>query len=71
MSMPTIHEAVELVPELYDALRERDSMANLVCETLAKGHRPHEAMKKWKLAMAKIKSCMAKAIELKAEAKKD
>ena len=66
MTVPTIHEAVELVPELYDALRERDSMANFVCENLNRGHRPHEAMKKWKAAMAKVKSCMEKAMELKA-----
>ena len=64
MSIPTIHEMVELVPELYEALRERDSMANLVCETIAKGMRHHSAMSKWRSAMRNVKACVAKAIEL-------
>ena len=65
MKMPTVQEMVELVPELYDTMRERDSLANHVCEILKNGRaRPGPILDKWKSRTARIKVLVARAIEL-------
>ena len=62
--MKTLQEAVEAVPELYDALRRRDSLANHVCELLRDGKRWQDRHRAWKACNAEIKGLFARAQEL-------
>ena len=62
--VPTIQEMIELVPELYDVLRERDSLANHVCEVLSRNGQVREILHKWQGRQKRIKVLVARAIEL-------
>ena len=48
MKIPSLQEAVDVNPALYDAMRARDSAANYVCELMARGMRTKEAFGKWR-----------------------
>ena len=61
--MKTLQEMVEAVPELYDALRERDSLANHVCEVLGRGGQVRELLHKYQGRCRRIKVLVARAIE--------
>lgn len=63
--IPTLQEMVDLVPELYDTMRERDSLANHVCEVLSRGGQARELLHKWNGRSKRIKVLVARAIEMK------
>lgn len=60
---PNLAEMVERVPELYEALRDRDSAANHVCEILSRNGQPREALHRWIKAGKRVKALVARAIE--------
>ena len=60
--MISLAEMVERVPALYDAMRERDSKANLVCEMLATNRQCRQALEEWKRAKKKEKYLVNKAM---------
>ena len=61
--MLTLQEMCDREPSLYDALRERDSLANHVCELVARGAQYREVHAKWVRQQKRIKSLVAKALE--------
>ena len=61
--MLSLAEMVERVPALYDAMRERDSKANLVCEMLATNRQCRQALEEWKRAKKKEKYLVNKAMK--------
>ena len=65
MTPLTLAEAVEKVPALYDALRDRDSHANHVCELLARNAECRTELAKWKSLTKKVKSLYGQAMEMK------
>jgi hypothetical protein len=65
--MPTLQEMVDLVPELYETLRERDSLANHVCEVLSRNGQVREILHKWQGRSKRIKVLVGRALELHAE----
>ena len=65
--MPTLQEMVDRVPELYETLRERDSLANHVCEVLSRNGQVREILHKWQGRQKRIKTLVARAIEMGAE----
>jgi hypothetical protein len=64
MRVLTVNDAVEANPALYEAMRERDSCANRVCELMAKGANYRAAHAKWKQAAHSVKVEYAKACGL-------
>jgi hypothetical protein len=52
--LPSLHEMVTLNPVLYDALRERDSAANHVCELLVRNGQVREALHVYKKAVRHV-----------------
>lgn len=62
--MKTLSEMVEAVPELYDALRERDSLANYVCEILSRNGQVREVLHKWNSKQKRIKTLVERAINM-------
>lgn len=65
--MPTLQEMVDRVPELYETLRERDSLANHVCEVLSRNGQVREILHKWQGRQKRIKTLVARAIEMGAK----
>lgn len=61
--MLTLQEMCDREPSLYDALRERDSLANHVCELVARGAQYREVHARWVRQQRKIKGLVAKAME--------
>jgi len=53
---------VEKVPELYEALRERDSLANHVCELIARNAQYGETFHRWQKQRKRALSLAAKAM---------
>ncbi len=62
-TIPNLAEMVEQVPELYEALRERDSAANYVCEILSRNGQTREALHRWIKASKQAKALVSRAIE--------
>jgi hypothetical protein len=58
---------VDRVPELYDTMRERDSLANHVCEVLSRNGQVREILHKWQGRQKRIKVLVARAIEMEAK----
>ena len=65
--MPTLQEMVDRVPELYETLRERDSLANHVCEVLSRNGQVREILHKWHGRQKRIETLVARAIEMGAK----
>ena len=65
--MPTLQEMVDRVPELYETLRERDSLANHVCEVLSRNGQVREILHKWQGRQKRIETLVARAIEMGAK----
>jgi non-homologous end joining protein Ku len=59
----TLGEMVEKVPELYEALRERDSLANNVCELIARKAEYRQTFHKWQAKRKRVLSLVAKAMD--------
>ena len=59
----TVTDAVERNPKLYDAMRERDSAANRVCELMSRGQNYRPALGKWKIAAGAVKAEYSRACE--------
>ena len=58
----TLGEMVDKVPELYEAMRERDSLANHVCELIARNAQYRETFHRWKKQRKLVVSLAAKAM---------
>jgi hypothetical protein len=65
--MLTLHEMVELVPELYEELRKRDSLANHVCEIYSRNGQVREVLHKWQKSMKNINRLVEKAVKKRDE----
>lgn len=63
-TMFPLAELVERVPELYETLRERDSLANHVCEILSRNGQVREVLHKWQGRQKRIKVLVARALEV-------
>ena len=63
VTMVPLAELVERVPELYETLRERDSLANHVCEILSRNGQVREVLHKWQGRQKRIKVLVARALE--------
>jgi len=63
-TMVPLAELVERVPELYETLRERDSLANHVCEILSRNGQVREVLHKWQGRQKRIKVLVARALEV-------
>lgn len=63
MGLPTLPELVDKRPQLYDALRARDSAANKVCEVLYRGGKPKESLAAWRKAVETVHREFAAAVE--------
>ena len=64
VTMVPLAELVERVPELYETLRERDSLANHVCEILSRNGQVREVLHKWQGRQKRIKVLVARALEV-------
>lgn len=63
MPIPSLQEMVDVNPALYDAMRDRDSAANYVCELMARGMRTKEAFEKWRRHHENVKRQVAVAAQ--------
>ena len=57
----TVTDAVSANPDLYNAMRDRDSAANYVCELMAHGKNYRQAHAKWKQIAHRVKMEYMKA----------
>lgn len=63
LEVMSLQEMCEKVPELYEALRLRDSKANHVCELLVRGHsKPEETLRLWNNARKRVNTLVARAL---------
>ena len=63
MPIPSLQEMVDVNPALYNAMRDRDSAANYVCELMARGMRTKEAFGKWRRHHENVKRQVAVAAQ--------
>lgn len=63
MKVPTLQEMVQLRPQLYDAMRERDSAANRVCALIARGAKHKLALDAWKTSNNAVNREVKAALE--------
>ena len=65
MGIIPLQEMVDRVPELYEALRQRDSLANYVCELMRDGKPYRDTHRKWRQKCKEIRALVARACEIK------
>lgn len=59
----TLLEACEKVPELYEAMRLRDSLANRVCELTVANAQAAQVLHKWSKQRKLVTALYARALD--------